>query len=70
VFSEWERIFTNPLTTAAAIDRLVHHAVILEFNVPSYRTADAQERQRAAAPSDPAREEEPRDDGGDRPHAR
>jgi DNA replication protein DnaC len=38
VFSEWERIFNEPMATAAAIDRLVHHAVILEFNVPSYRT--------------------------------
>ena len=38
VFSEWDRIFKNPMTTAAAIDRLVHHSTILEFNVPSYRT--------------------------------
>jgi DNA replication protein DnaC len=38
VFSEWDRIFKNPMTTAAAIDRLVHHAEILEFDVPSYRT--------------------------------
>lgn len=38
VFSEWERIFKDPMATAAAIDRLVHHALILEFNVPSYRT--------------------------------
>ena len=38
VFSEWERIFKEPMATAAAIDRLVHHATILEFNVPSYRT--------------------------------
>ena len=37
VFSEWERIFKNQMATAAAIDRLVHHAVILEFQVPSYR---------------------------------
>jgi DNA replication protein DnaC len=41
VFSEWERIFKNPMTTAAAIDRLVHHSVILEFDVPSFRTEDA-----------------------------
>jgi DNA replication protein DnaC len=54
VFSEWERIFKNPLTTAAAIDRLVHHAVILEFNVPSYRTTDAQRRQRPTEPADTA----------------
>jgi DNA replication protein DnaC len=39
VFSQWERIFRNPMTTAAAVDRLVHHAVILEFAaVKSYRT--------------------------------
>jgi DNA replication protein DnaC len=70
VFHEWERIFKNPLTTAAAIDRLVHHAVILEFNVPSYRTTDAQQRQRAADPADPVLDEEPQGDGGTRPHAR
>ena len=38
VFSQWERIFKNPMTTVAAIDRLVHHSVILEFAVDSYRT--------------------------------
>ena len=36
-FSAWEQIFKDPMTTAAAIDRLVHHSVILELNVPSYR---------------------------------
>ncbi len=41
VFSQWERIFKNPMTTAAAVDRLVHHAVILEFDVPSFRSAPA-----------------------------
>jgi DNA replication protein DnaC len=40
VFSEWDQIFQNPMTTAAAIDRLVHHSVILEFDVSSYRTAE------------------------------
>ena len=44
VFSEWERIFANPMATAAAIDRVVHHSVILEFDVPSYRTDAAQKR--------------------------
>jgi DNA replication protein DnaC len=38
VFSAWDQIFQNPMTTAAAIDRLVHHSSILEFDVPSYRT--------------------------------
>jgi DNA replication protein DnaC len=41
VFSHWERIFGNPMATAAAIDRLVHHSVILEFDVPSFRTQQA-----------------------------
>lgn len=36
-FSKWERIFKDPMVTAAAIDRLVHHSVILELNIPSYR---------------------------------
>jgi len=38
VFSEWDQIFQNPMTTAAAIDRLVHHSVVLEFDVESYRS--------------------------------
>ena len=38
VFSQWDQIFKNPMTTAAAIDRLVHHSAILEFDVPSHRT--------------------------------
>ena len=42
-FSRWEAIFKDPMTTAAAIDRLVHHSVILELNVPSYRL-DASQR--------------------------
>jgi DNA replication protein DnaC len=41
-FSKWESIFKDPMTTAAAIDRLVHHSVILELNVPSYRLEQAQ----------------------------
>ena len=44
VFSGWERIFTNPMATAAAIDRVVHHSVILDFDAPSYRTDAAQQR--------------------------
>jgi DNA replication protein DnaC len=40
-FSGWETIFKDPMTTAAAIDRLVHHSVILELNVPSYRAEQA-----------------------------
>lgn len=45
VFSDWERIFKDPMTTAAAIDRLVHHSVILELNLPSYRMETAKANQ-------------------------
>jgi DNA replication protein DnaC len=45
-FSKWEAIFKDPMTTAAAIDRLVHHSVILELNVPSYRMEHAQDKNR------------------------
>ena len=41
VFSKWEKIFKDPMTTAAAIDRLVHHSIILELNMDSYRMAAA-----------------------------
>jgi DNA replication protein DnaC len=43
-FSKWEAIFKDPMTTAAAIDRLVHHSVILELNLPSYRVEQAKEQ--------------------------
>ena len=45
-FSKWEMIFKDPMTTAAAIDRLVHHSVILELNVPSYRAEEAKRRKK------------------------
>ncbi len=46
IFSEWDKIFKDPLTTAAAIDRVVHHATILEFGaeVSSYRAEQAAQR--------------------------
>lgn len=44
VFSQWERIFKDPMTTAAAIDRIVHHASILEMTGPSYRMDEAKSR--------------------------
>jgi DNA replication protein DnaC len=40
-FSQWEQIFKDPMTTAAAIDRLVHHSVIVELSGPSYRAEAA-----------------------------
>jgi DNA replication protein DnaC len=44
VFSQWDRIFKDPMTTAAAIDRVVHHSVILEMNGPSIRDEQAKNR--------------------------
>ena len=44
-FSKWEQIFKDPMTTAAAIDRLIHHSVIIELNIPSYRLDEAKQKQ-------------------------
>ena len=47
VFSKWDQIFKDPMTTMAAIDRLVHHATILEFDGESVRAQKAKERARS-----------------------
>ncbi len=45
VFSEWQRIFKDPMTTMAAIDRVVHHSVILDMmSVESYRAEVANQQ--------------------------
>lgn len=48
VFSEWDKIFKDPLTTAAAIDRVVHHSLIIEFgsDITSVRAEEAARRNR------------------------
>lgn len=43
-FSGWEQIFKDPMTTAAAIDRLVHHSIIIEINITSFRFDAAKQR--------------------------
>ena len=53
-FSKWEGIFKDPMTTAAAIDRLVHHSIILELNIPSYRMEQAKKDRDAIAESSSA----------------
>jgi len=56
VFSEWDRIFKDPMTTAAAIDRLVHHSTVLELNGESVRAeeaARAEEARREATTTTP-----------------
>ena len=44
VFSKWDQIFKDPMTTAAAVDRIVHHSIILELNIESYRAQAAKAR--------------------------
>jgi DNA replication protein DnaC len=51
-FSHWEQIFKDPMTTAAAIDRLVHHSVIVELNVSSYRAESAKRTRNAPPPKE------------------
>jgi DNA replication protein DnaC len=48
-FSAWDRVFPDKAVTVAAIDRLVHHATILEMNVDSYRRRAAVARRHGAA---------------------
>ena len=45
-FSQWDKIFKDPMTTVAAIDSVVHHRVILELNITSYRMEQTQKRTR------------------------
>ena len=51
-FGEWDKIFPDPAMTVAAVDRLVHHATILELNVESYRRRSALDRR--PGPGQPA----------------
>ena len=53
-FSQWEQIFKDPMTTAAAIDRLVHHSVIIELNIPSFRLETAKNTRKPSAEAAPA----------------
>lgn len=51
VFSEWDKIFQDAMTTACAIDRLVHHSQILELSGISYRAESAQKKGKKAKKS-------------------
>ena len=44
VFSKWDQIFKDPMTTMAAVDRLIHHATILDFDNESIREEAAKKR--------------------------
>lgn len=50
IFSDWDKIFKDPMTTAAAIDRVVHHSTILELTGPSVRAEEAQQRNKDIDP--------------------
>jgi DNA replication protein DnaC len=51
VFSEWERIFKDPLTTMAAIDRVVHHSIVFDMlKLESYRAKQAELHQSKVVP--------------------
>ena len=53
-FGQWDRVFPDPAMTIAAVDRLVHHSVILEMNVKhSFRQLRA-EHTKKKAPGKPA----------------
>lgn len=53
-FLKWEQIFKDPMVTAAAIDRMVHHSVILELNIESYRM-EAAKKNKSKKPDEPAK---------------
>jgi DNA replication protein DnaC len=53
-FGAWDAIFPDPAMTVAAIDRLVHHAIILEMNTDSYRRKTAEARTPTPQPNQPA----------------
>jgi DNA replication protein DnaC len=54
VFSAWERIFKDPMTTLAAVDRVVHHAVILDMaDISSFRATQAHADQEATKSDSP-----------------
>jgi DNA replication protein DnaC len=56
LFSQWDQILKDPMTTSAAIDRVVHHSIIVEFGkeMSSHRAAQAVQHQQATPETDPA----------------
>src|SRR5581483_11549010 len=47
-FSQWDKVFKDTMTTMAAIDRLVHHATVLELNGESFRAQAASKKNKKA----------------------
>jgi DNA replication protein DnaC len=46
-FSQWDAIFSDSMMTVAAVDRLVHHALIIEIQAESFRKQVAAERSKS-----------------------
>ncbi|WP_277880330.1 MULTISPECIES: IS21-like element helper ATPase IstB [Leptolyngbya] len=46
-FSQWDEIFCDSMMTVAAVDRLVHHALILDIQAESFRRQTADKRSKA-----------------------
>ena len=53
-FANWDQIFKDKMTTAAAIDRLIHHSHILELNTESYRISVAKKSRKDSGQDEPA----------------
>jgi DNA replication protein DnaC len=58
VFSQWDKIFKETMTTAAAIDRVVHHSTILEMTGKSFRNEEAQKHNNDLKPKNETKKEE------------
>jgi len=57
-FAEWNKVFPDQAMMIAAIDRLVHHSIIFEMNVESYRRRGALERKNRSTPASPKKASE------------
>jgi len=64
VFSRWDKVFKDPMTTAAAINRLVHQSVILELTGPSFRTETVKTRNRGGSAGETVEAAQPSSGGG------
>jgi DNA replication protein DnaC len=58
-FAAWDKVFPSDAMMIAAIDRLVHHAIIFEMNVESYRRRGALDRKDRAGTNRKLREPAP-----------
>ena len=63
-FGEWGKVFPDPAMTVAAVDRLIHHSVIVEMNVESYRRREAMKRKGAGRPAKRATKKNTERDSG------